>query len=116
MISGLAMANPYTYRVDTSTSNLSSSFPTTAQVSGPPTAIVMAQVDNSTASEIEVNCSSTSVPSSNSTNSIYVAGNTAWETPTGVSAIIPALAKSCWVRSISGTISSGIIRISIWGY
>ncbi len=112
----ISYANPFTYRVDTSTTNIAATFPTTAQVSGPTNAIVMAQVDNSTGSEIEVNCTKLTTPSSNSVDSFYVSGNTAWETPVGVSSIIPALGKYCWVRSVSGTISSGILRITVWGY
>lgn len=112
----LATLNPITYRVDTSTSNLAPTFPVGPQLSGFPNSIVMVQIDNQSASEIEVNCTSPTQPSSNSTNSLYVAGNTAWETPTGIPLLLSPLGKQCWMRSLSGTISSGVIRLSAWGY
>lgn len=103
-------SSAYTYRVDTSGSNLAATFPSSAQLTGPQVAFDAIQVDNSTGSEIEVNCSEGSQPSSNSSDSFYVAGNTTWSTPPK-----SGLGKKCWMRSISGTISTGIIRLTGWG-
>jgi hypothetical protein len=112
-------SNPSTYRVDTSSSNLVATFPNSAQLSGPLTAFSVVQVFNGSGSEIEVNCSQATKPSSNASNSFYVPASMGFQTvssvPSGSTAIKYPLSNVCWMRSVSGTISSGIIQIIGWG-
>ncbi len=113
----LASSNPYTFRVDTSSTNLSSSFTNAPQLLGPPTAISTIQVYNGSASEIEVNCSSTAKPGSLATNSIFVPGTTGYQSiAPSVSLVTVPFEKMCYIRSVSGTISSGVIELVAWGY
>ena len=109
-------ANPYTYRIDTASVNVPATFPVSPQLTGPANSIATVQVDNQTSSEIEINCSRTTVPGTNSVDSFYVAGGTSWETPSPLPLIQTPLSKVCWFRSVSGVISVGIIRVTAWGY
>lgn len=105
----LANAAPWTYRVDTGTSTLTSSFGA-AQLTGP-RQITSVQIDNGTVGEIEVNCSNGVTPSSLSANSMYVGASTTLSTPESSS-----LGSVCFVRSVSGNLSGGVIRIIAWGF
>lgn len=110
------VTNPITYRLDTSSVNLATTFPSTPQLTGFPSAIVMIQANNASASEIEINCSASSQPSSDTGNGIYVPGNSSYSSPESPSVVLP-FGKSCWLRSKSGSsISSGIIELVAWGY
>lgn len=117
----MGAVNPYTFRLDTSATNLAATFTTVPQIGsptyvvGPPTAIVMVQVNNPSTSELEVNCSAATTPSANQQGSFYVPASTAYQTPY-TSAVQLPLGKYCWVRSYTGTISTGIIEIVAWGY
>jgi len=115
----IAFANPWTYRLDTSSVNLAPTFGTTPILGVGATAgtstdlhkILLMQVDNNSTSEIEVNCATFATPpSSNAINSIYVEGNTTWSGMNNTS-----LGNRCYWRSVSGTISSGIILLTVWG-
>lgn len=107
-----AMANPWTVRQDTSSVNLPATFPGTPQLTGP-RGIDAVQMDNSTANEVEINCSrtSTQAPGTNSVDSFYVAGNSTWSSPDGA-----GLGNACYWRTVSGTTSSGVIRVTVWGH
>lgn len=113
--------NPYTYRVDTSSTNLTTSFPTKPQIGfnikGPANAISVIQVYNGSSSEIEVNCSSATAPSSLSTTSVYVPGTTGYQSiAPSVSQVSYPFGNTCFLRAVSGTISSGVITLIAWGY
>lgn len=117
-VSSLSIAstsNPYTYRLDTSSTNLVATFPLIPQLTGPANAIAVFQVSNGSSSEIEVNCSSSSKPGLNSSNSVYVPGSTAYQSPITSLVVVPYV-NICWMRSVSGTISSGVIEITAVGY
>lgn len=108
-------APPWTYRVDTASANMVATFPNVPQVSGPANAISSFDVSNASGSEIEVNCSSATKPTALSTASVFVPPNTSYSSP--VNTILPTpLLKVCWIRSVAGTISSGVIEVVAWGY
>lgn len=111
----LAWANPWTYRVNTASTNIASTFPLVPQLSGPPNYIANVQIDNQTAVELEVNCNSATKPSSDAVNSFYIAAYTTYEAPTGMPQLNYPLGSVCWIRGIS-TVSSGIVRVTAWGY
>ena len=111
--------NPFTYRLNASVSNLTATFPVAPQLSGPMMRFASVDVFNTSAGEIEVNCSSstqpTSTPGSINSNSFSVPGNYIYFSP--VDGLVPnPFGAACWIRSVSGTISSGIIEIVGWGY
>lgn len=114
LISLSAFSAPYTYRVDTSSTNLAATFPTGAQLAGPSAHIFSVDISNGSSSEIEVNCSSVTQPSVNAVSSIYVPASSSYSSP--INSLLPyPFAKVCWIRSVSGTISSGVIEIVGWG-
>lgn len=110
------VTNPITYRVDTSSANLGTTFPSTPQLTGFPTAIAMIQANNASTSEIEINCSTTSVPASDTGNGIYIPGSSSYASPESPPVVLP-FGKSCWLRSKSGSaITTGVIELVAWGY
>lgn len=113
--------NPYTYRVDTSATNLGTSFPSKPQIgftiAGPPNAISAIQVYNGSSTEIEVNCSSATAPSSLSTTSVYIPGTTGYQSPApSVNQVTFPFGQTCYMRAIGSSISSGVITLIAWGY
>jgi len=106
-----AMANPWTHRQDISTETLLTSFNASVVLNGPKNSIYAIQVDNRTDRELEVNCSQGAVPSNNSVDSFYVAPQTGWSTPDNI-----RLGKSCWWRAYTTGTSTGVVRLTIWGY
>lgn len=102
-------------RIDTSSTNITVNFNGTNGFV--PLAsmqqIQVLQVDNRTATEIAVNCSTVSgtAPSDTSTNNVYINAGQTWSTGYG-----ELMASACYVRSMSGTISSGVIVVSVGGY
>lgn len=110
LVCSCSHAEPWTYRQNTASVNLAATFTTLPMLSGPSTKFSAMQIDNRTAGEIEVNCSRGSVPGSNSTDSFYVDAYSAWVTPRGIN-----LDRQCWLRSVSGTLSSGVIVLTGWG-
>lgn len=110
-----AFAKVTSARIDTSSTNITIHFNGTNGLV--PLAsmqvIKSAMIDNRSASEIVVNCSTTSgtVPSDSSQYNVYIAANEAWVFPDD-----SLFASACYIRSFSGTISSGIIVISAVGY
>lgn len=126
LLSLTAFANPWTYRVDTGSSNLGADFlspvltgvsPNTSAplVYGPSVGFKSIQVYNATSGEIEVNCSRGDgyhpLASTDYLDSFYVPASTGWSTPETQ----PSLGRACYVRSKSGTLSSGVIQIVGWG-
>lgn len=111
----LIAAGPINYRLDTSSTNLAATFANSPVLSAT-TNFANIQVDNQTASEIAINCSSVLKPSVNATPEIRIAGYTAYEPPSYLDMIPYPFGQNCWLRSYSGTISSGIIRITGWQY
>lgn len=111
-LSSLALANPWTNRKDLSSSNLAATFGTGANqiLTGPQIGFKAVQVDNLGTGEIEINCTQGSTPSSNSADSWYVAAGEGWGSPDNT-----PLGKKCWWRSVSGTLSTGILKITGWG-
>ncbi len=106
----LGHAEPWTYRQDTASVALAATFTTLPKLTGPSTKFSAMQIDNRTGGEIEVNCSRSTVPGSNSIDSFYVDAYTSWVTPKGIN-----LDRNCWVRSVSGSLSSGVWVLTGWG-
>lgn len=111
--------NPFSYYLNTASTNLTATFPASPQLSGPTTRFASVDVVNTTGSPVEVNCSQTTVPTSTSgaiqASSFSVPAGTGYSTP--INGLLPyPMVNVCWVRSISGTISSGIVSIVGWGY
>jgi hypothetical protein len=118
MLTAQLLAAPsglYNYRLNTASTNLTASFPTVAQFSGPTTAFAEVDINNGSATDIEVNCAATSVPSSNASNSFYVPAGISYNSSTTV-AVQAYMGNKCWFRSTSGTISSGVITAIGYGY
>lgn len=111
----LSYASPWTSRVNAASTNIAATFPLVPQVTAT-NGLSAVQVDNQTASELEVNCTSLTKPASDTITSFYVAGYTVWETPANMNLVPYPLGKYCWYRSVSGTISTGVVRVTGWGY
>lgn len=103
-------------RIDTSSTNLTTHYNGTngLVVMAPMSVINSVMIDNRSASEIVVNCSTslyTGAPSDSSLFNVYVNANEAWVFPDD-----SRFGSACYVRSFSGTISSGIVVISAVGF
>ena len=109
------LTNPFPYRLDTSSTNLPATYPTSPQFTGPATAFAAVDFCNGSSSEIEVNCSATSSPLANAVGAIHIPASTCYSTRDLKSLITP-LGNQCWFRSFSGTISSGVIIAEGYGY
>lgn len=117
----LARADVFTARIDTSATNLSSSFSGTngavlfenAGVVVNPRVINTIYIDNRQGNEIIVNCSTgpSLIPIDSSVHNISVAGNESWSLPDAT-----GFGNACYIRTFSGTLSSGIIVITAIGY
>lgn len=114
---------PFTYRLNTETTNLTATFPANPQIGvtvpGPTNKIAFIDILNNSSSEIEVNCSEstrpTSISGSANVDSVPVPGTTGYSSPQGAITLYP-FGKVCWLRSVTGTISSGVVEIIAWGY
>lgn len=113
-----ASGNPFTKFIDTSSTNLTNTFPATPQLLGPP-AGKFYKVDgmNTSSYPIVVNCSEASQPSSSSLNvdDVVIPGNVGY-TMTALTILPNPLLNNCWARALSGTISSGYVELVGYGY
>lgn len=117
ILPSLVMARVVTQRIDTSVVSLTSSF---ADSSGPLTVINNGalksldsmMIDNNAAGEIVVNCSTAlgHVPSDTSLANVYIQAKEAWVMPDDA-----GFTTYCYIRSYSGTISSGVIVVTAVG-
>ena len=102
----LAVSAPYVARLDTSVTNITSSFQALSM--GTPNNIDAIFVDNRSAIEIGINCTtrSSKVAPTGTFQTMYVNAST--------SRIIPfkvGLGSVCWVKSMGATISTGIVIV-----
>jgi hypothetical protein len=101
------------YRIATGSDNLTTSFPSVAQLTGF-TQITAVQVNNSSNQEIEVNCNSNTQPTTCSNGlcqSFHVPPGSTVSSPQNVS-----LSGKCWLRANSSTATSGNIYVVGWGW
>lgn len=103
------------YRLDTGTTNLTTSFPSTAQLTGF-TQITTVQIYNNTNQEIEVNCSNgTTQPTACTTGrcvgSFHVAAGAAISSPANAS-----ISNACFFRANSSNATSGVLYALAWGW
>lgn len=116
LATSVACSQPYSSRIDTSSTNLTTSYllvplPTVSGKTKRPLTVERIQVDNRTSSsEVAVNCSATtSVAPANDIGAVWVAGGETYSTG-------PLKAgNDCWIKSQTGTISSGIVTVLIQG-
>jgi hypothetical protein len=116
---GTTSGNPYMYFLNTASPNLAATYPSTAQVLPGWGKIYSVDIYNSTSSTVIVNCSQNTQPTATAgtpnTNDIPVPTNLGYSSP--VNNIVPyPFSDRCWVRSLSGTISSGLVIVTAWGY
>lgn len=109
----LLQATPYSKRIDTSSSNIPTSFSSAstsklANLTGL-TSPKIIYIDNRSGTEVAVNCSSATgtVPSDTSANNIYV------DTLTKVVLDNPGTKADCYIRSMGSAISSGIVVVTV---
>jgi hypothetical protein len=111
LVSVSANAAVVSYRLDTSSPNLATTFPNSPQITGL-TQITAIQIDNQGNQEIEINCANGATkPSVNSGSGIYVASASTFSSPATVS-----LTGSCFMRAYSSAATSGVIRLTAWGW
>ena len=112
---GFCAQYAFNYRQDFSSSSLSATFPSSPQFTGPASRFAAIDAVNTSEVDIEINCNSTSQPSSNASNSWYIPAGFSWSMPITALVAYPAL-NTCYLRSTSGTISSGVLTINAEGY
>lgn len=107
------------YVLDTSSTNLTTSYPNGPQLQATAIGGTFARVDiingASSTNPIEVNCYATSKPSNAATGSFQVPGGVGYSSP-AISQIQIPLGGSCWIRAVNGSISSGVVEIVGWQY
>lgn len=114
----------FTYRQDLSANIMSSTFPNKPQLTGPASGIAWVDMWSTSASEFEINCQSSTQPLSKP-------GDINGGVPNGPGFSLPPngsyspnrntlIAKPfgnvCWIRSVTGSASSGVLELTAWGY
>lgn len=111
---GSAFALEKEYRLDTASSNLTTSF-TSAQLSGF-TQITALMVNNMSNQELEINCNTGSTaPAATCTTGLC----TSFHIPAGgtLSTAQPiSISGACWIRANSSTATTGVIYLVGWGW
>ena len=113
-----ASGNPFTAFKDTSSTNLTSTFPALPQLVGPATGkFYKVDVVNTSAYAMVVNCSESSQPSSSALNvdDVVIPGGMGY-TLTSFNMLPAPLLNNCWIRALSGTVSSGYWEMVGYGY
>jgi len=109
--------NPYTYRLDMSGSSLTAVFPANPQLKSPNNVFFSIDAFNTSSAEIELNCSETVVPSSVTgsiqQHSVSIPASTGYSSSKNANITYP-LGKYCWLRSVTGNITSGVVEVVGW--
>lgn len=108
ILPSIAFGTVFTARVDAASTTIPSS-PGTALVIPGIRQIDTVLIDNRTAAEIVVNCTGTAA--TGSVNNMYIGNGEAWAFPDKA-----GFASACVLWGFAGTISTGVVVISVIGH
>ncbi len=114
--SAFSFANPYVWISGYGgSSTISTSYQSTAQLTGPSNKFVQVDISNPTSGTLAVNCTSLTVPAVAAPEEMQIPPYSSFENPYPPALSIP-FGNSCWVRAVSSSITSTAVSIIGWGY